>query len=183
MRLCRSEIEDRLGVDDVVATEEDEDDGDDWDLVQVDDQNRCNMAVNKGDDESKSDLNYSLAKQPPYQNITVDKILLKSGTIDFISALSTFVRHTFPGTTVLLSIYDRFDIYKQLVIKLPHNPYLSQHKQTDRIITSLFVNAHGRSPAKPGHFDTALVIEDLELYKSDGGIAGEFSFYKFLINF
>ena len=171
-------IEDRLGVEDVVATEEDEDDGDDWDLVQVDDQNRCNTAVNNN--ESKSDLNYSLAKRPPYQNITVDKILLKFGTIDFISALSTFVCHTFPGTTVLPSIYDRFDIYKQLVIKLPHNPYLSQHKRTDRIRTSPFVNTHGRSPAKPGHFDTALVIEDLELYKSDGGIAGEFSFYKFL---
>ena len=88
-------IEDRLGVDDVVATEEDEDDGDDWDLVQVDDQNRCNTAVNN--DESKLDLNYSLAKRPPYKNITVDKILLKFSTIDFISALSTFVRHTFPG--------------------------------------------------------------------------------------
>jgi hypothetical protein len=132
------------------------------------------MATNKGD--SKSDLNYSLAKRPPYQNISVDNILLKFGTIDFISALSTFLHHSFPGTTVLPSIFDRFDVYKQLVIKLPRNPYLSEHNRTDRIRTTPFVNANGRSQEKPSHFDTALIIEDPQLYKLDGGIAGKFFF-------
>jgi hypothetical protein len=166
-------IEDRLGTDCAVVTEEDEEDGDDLG-DDIDEHHGNNKATNKQD--SKSELNYSLAKRPPYQNLTVDKILLKFGTIDFISVLSTFLHHHFPGTTVLPSIYDRFNIYKQLVIKLPHNPYLSEHKRTDRIRTSPFVNANGRSPEKPGHFDTALVIEDLQLYKLDGGIAGELFF-------
>ena len=126
-------------------------------------------------DFSNMDLNYSIAKRPPFPNLTVDKIHLKFGAIDFISALSTFLLHTFPETTVLPSIYDRFDVYKQLVIKLPQNPYLSEHKRTDRIRTSALVLANGRSPERPAHFDTALIIDDQQLYQSDGGISGEFS--------
>ena len=89
---------------------------------------------------------YSLTKQPPYHNITVDKILCKFSVIDFTSALSTFLHHNFPGTTVLPSIYDQFNTYKQLMIKTPQNPYLSEHKQTDRIQMSPFVKENGRSP-------------------------------------
>jgi hypothetical protein len=127
---------------------------------------------------NKADIHYSLAKQPPYQNLTVDNILNKFGAIDFISALFTFLRYNFPGTTILPSIYDRFNAYKQLVIKQPHNPYVSdsEHKRTDRIRTWPFVKASStnRSPEKPAHFDTALIIEDPRLYKSNGGIAGIF---------
>jgi hypothetical protein len=167
-------IEERVSVG---ATENSEDsDGDDV----IDDQleHQGNVTTNK-QAESEMDFstkNYSLAKQPPYQNITVDNILLKFGAIDFISALSVFLRHNFPGTTILPSIYDRFNAYKQLTIQTPHNPYLTEHKQTDRIRTFPFVKANGRSPERPPHFDTAVIIEDPGLYKSDGGIAGEFFF-------
>lgn len=138
-----------------------------------DEDNQCNVTTttNKAD----SDVNYFLTKCPPFQNITVNIIHLKFGAIDFISALSTFLRNTFQ-TTVLPSIHDRFDVYKQLGINLPQNPYLSKHKQMDQIHTSPYVKVNGRSPEKPTHFDTAIVIEDPQLYKSDGlgGLAGEF---------
>ena len=166
-------IENRLGViqaenDDDEANEEVIDDLEDV----VDDQPRqCNVTL-----VTTNNLNYTLAKRPPFQNITVDNILLKFGAFDFISALSTFLHLTFPGTTVLPSIHDRFNLYKQLVINLPHNPYLSDHKRKDRIRTSPLVKANGRSPERPAHFDTALIIEDSQLYKSDGGIAGKFFF-------
>lgn len=180
-------IENRLPVGVIEADkfeDDDEDVADDLDDVQVvDDQNRRHgtgkVTTNNG---KLMDLNYSLAKRPPFQNITVDNIRLKFGAIDFISALSTFLQHTFPETTVLPSIHDRFDVYKQLMIKLPHNPYLSEHKRTDRIRTSPFVKANGRSPERPPHFDTALIIEDYQLYKSDGGIAGD-SFKSFFYIF
>jgi hypothetical protein len=137
-------IENRLRV---VEAEKIEDDGDD-DVIDgleevVDDQNQCNVTVTTN--------NYSLAKRPPFQNLTVDNILLKFGAIDFISALSTILRLTFPGTTILPSIHNRFDSYKQLVINLPHNPYLSDHKRRDRIRTSPLVKANGRSPERPAH--------------------------------
>lgn len=125
----------------------------------------------------KRRLNYSLAKRPPYKNTTVDEIILNFGATDFISALSTFLRQNFLGTTIIPSIHDRFDVYKQLVIKLPHNPYLSDHRRTDRVRTLPFVKANGRTPQRPAHFDTAIIIEDCQLYKSDGGISGEFFFF------
>jgi hypothetical protein len=166
-------IENRLGV---VEAEKFDNDGDD-DVIDgleevVDDQNRleCNVTVTTN--------NYSLAKRPPFQNLTVNNILLKFGAIDFISALSTFLHLTLPETTVLPSIHNQFNSYKQLVIKLPHNPYLSDHKRRDRIRTSPLVKANSRSPERPAHFDTALIIEDSQLYKSDGGIAGKFFLFQ-----
>jgi hypothetical protein len=155
-------IEDRLSVE-----KKEEDDGDDEDGIDVTVATNC---------DKQTDFNYSVAKVPPYENLTVEKIVHTFGAIDIISALSTFLRHNFPGTTILPSIYDRFDAYKQLVIKPSHNPYLSENKKTDRIRTWPFTKANGtnRTPDRPAHFDTALIVEDSRLYKSDGGIAGEF---------
>ena len=79
---------------DVDAAEDGNGDSDNVEDVN-DDQN---VPTNKhsGSDNAVSNLkrhlNYSLAKQAPYQNITVDKIILKFGTLDFISALTTFLR-------------------------------------------------------------------------------------------
>ena len=124
-------IEKRVGVR---ATEVSEDsDGDVEDVIDDQLEHRGNVTTKKHA-ESEMDFstkNYSLAKQLPYQNITVDNIISKFGAIDFISALSTFLCHNFPGTTVLPSIYDRFNAYKQLTIQTPQNHYLSEHKQTD----------------------------------------------------
>ena len=116
-----------------------------------------NVTINK----QQRDFNYSIAKQPPYQNITVDNIILKFGAIDFVSALSTFLRHNFPGTPILPSVYDRFNAYKQLVIKLPHNPYVSdsEHSETDRIRTLPSVKASGIIifSGKPAHLNLPLL--------------------------
>ena len=38
----------------------------------------------------------------------------------------------------------------------------------DRVRTSTFVNASGQSLAKPSHFDTVSVVEDLALHKLEG---------------
>jgi hypothetical protein len=138
-------IEDRLGVvaeeneeSEAMAAEESvsgaDDDADVEDVI--DDQNRLNMNTSANKHcgcNSKRRLNYCLTKRPPYQNTTVDKIVLDFGATDFISALSTFLRRNFQATTIIPSIFDRFDIYKQLVITSPHNTYLSEHRRTDRV--------------------------------------------------
>ena len=99
-------IEKRVGVR---ATEDSEDsDGNVEDVIDDQLEHRGKMTTNKHA-ESEMDFstkNYSLTKQPPYQNITVNNIISKFSAIDFISALSTFLCHNFPGTTVLPSIYD-----------------------------------------------------------------------------
>ena len=44
----------------------------------------------------------------------------------------------------------------------------------DRVRTSTFVNARGRTLAKASHFDTAFVAEDLPSHKLEGGLSGTF---------
>ena len=138
-------------------------------------QQQLNMSTSK---EFKQNLNYFLTTWPLYPKTTVDKIVLNFGTIEFVSVLSAFLHWNFPGMTIIPSIHNWPDVYRQLVIKLPHNPYVSdlEHMQKDRLWTLPFVKANGRTPGRLAHF--ALVIEDFQLHESDGGIAGEFFFNK-----
>jgi hypothetical protein len=132
------------------------------------------------DTRDKLNLNnvrYSLAKSPPHQNLTVDKLTQNFGTTNFLTALSSFLRQNLPSTTITPSNRDRFDAYKQIVISLPTNEYLCERNIVDRVRTSPSVNASGRVLAKASHFDTAFIVEDLALYNLEGGISGFFLFF------
>jgi hypothetical protein len=150
------------------------------DQVQVDvTQRDINITHSQDNSDARAKLNlnvgYTLAKSPPHQNLTVEKLTEKFGTTNFLPALSSFLRHNFPGTTITPSNRDRFDAYKQIVISLPSNEYLGERNiMMDRVRTSPSVNASGRALAKASHFDTAFVVEDLPLYKLEGGLSGIF---------
>jgi len=134
------------------------------------------------DTRDRLNLRYSLAKSPPYQNLPVDKLTEKFGTTNFLPALSTFLRHNLPGTTITPSNCDCFDAYKQIVISLPSNRYLGDRTNVmDRVRTSPSVPASGRALPRHGHFDTAFVVEDLALYKSEGGLSGIYIFFSLII--
>ena len=114
-------------------------------------------------------------KLPPNKNLTVEKVTEKFSTSNFLPALSSFLRHIFPGSTIMPSHRDRFDAYKQIVISFPRSDYLGEGSWImDRVRTSTFVNASSWSLAKPSHFDTAFVVEDLALHKHEGGLSGMF---------
>ena len=133
----------------------------------------------RDDNITYSHESYTLAKRPPgppHQNLSVENLTQKFGAIDFLSAFSAFLRCNLPGTTITPSFRDCFDAYKQIVISLPSNRYLSEHILMDRVRTAPSVNASGRALAKAAHFDTVFVVEDLPLYKSEGGISGCFFF-------
>jgi Plavaka transposase len=121
-------------------------------------------------------IHYSFARRAPHKNLTVEKITEKFGTFNFLPAFSSFLRRNLPGTTITPSLRDRFDAYKQIVISLPKNRYLSDHLRLDRIRTTPSVIASGRALTKSAHFDTAFVVEDLALYKSEGGLSGTIFF-------
>ena len=156
------------------VTDEDED-------VQVIDVTRCDN-MNQRDINSdinithlRDDFKYSLAKQPPHQNLTVEQLTQKFGTINFLPALTTYLRHHLPGTTITPSLRDRFDAYKQIIISLPSNRFMGDSERVlDRVRTTPSVKASGRASAKAAHFDTAFVVDDLALYKSEGGLSGAF---------
>ena len=153
--------------------EEDEDVIDQINLnLNVTQRDKINMNL----DVTQRDINitYSLAKQPPYTNLTVEKLTQKFGTTKFLPALTTFLRQHLPHTTITPSYRDRFNAYKQILISLPSNRYLSDQIRMDRVRTIPSVKANGRALAKPSHFDTAFIAEDLPLYRTKGGIAGMF---------
>jgi hypothetical protein len=128
--------------------------------------------------------NYSIAKTPPHKNLTVEKLTENFGTTTFLPALSSFLRQNFPASTITPSNRDRFDAFKQIAISLPRNDYLGEHSfAMDRVRTSIFVNASGRTSAKPSHFDTAFVVEDLPLHKLEGGLSGTFFSYASILTF
>lgn len=125
--------------------------------------------------DSDKQVRYSLAKRPPLQNLTVEKITRLFGTTNFLPALSTFLRRNM-GTTITPSLRDHFDVYRQILISLPNNRYLGEHALVDKVRTAPSVNASGRASEKAAHFDTAFVVEDLSLYKSEGGLSGMWLF-------
>ena len=87
---------------------------------------------------------YSIAKTPPHKNLMVEKLTEDFGTTNFISALSSFLRHAFPGSTITPSHRDRFDAYKQIIISLPKNEYIGEGGWImDRVRTLISVKARG----------------------------------------
>jgi Plavaka transposase len=177
-------LESLLKASDVNTMDEDEHEVDVQHVtVDVGQRDNTNITHSQDNNDARAKLNirYSLAKSPPHQNLTVDKLTEKFGTANFLTALSSFLRHHLPGTTITPSIRDRFDAFKQIVISLPTNQFLGDHGERivmDRVRTSPFVNASGRALPKAPHFDTALIVEDLPLYKLEGGLAG--FFFKFI---
>ena len=124
--------------------------------------------------DHKLNSRYSRAKQPPHKNLTVEKLTQKFGTTNFLLALSAFLRLHFPRTTLTPNYRDSFDAYKQIMLSLPSNRYLGERILMDRVRTAPSVNASRRALEKAAHFDMAFVAEDLALYKTEGGISGDF---------
>ncbi|KAF8152479.1 hypothetical protein B0H34DRAFT_784587 [Crassisporium funariophilum] len=117
-------------------------------------------------------VQYRLAKSPPFRNVTVDTLTTQHGAVDFLPAFCEFVRkHVSCAPTP--SQYDRFDVYKQISVRLPFNRYISSNQMiTDRIRTTPTRLSRGRHPSIPGNFDTALVIENPEEYCPSSSLNG-----------
>ncbi|KAG6912575.1 hypothetical protein DXG01_013687, partial [Tephrocybe rancida] len=115
---------------------------------------------------------YTIAKRPPPKNITIDRLASEFGAVDFRLALSTFIKANIPRANIFPNQFDCFDLYKQIIITHPLNPYLGGQGVTSRIRTTPCIEAKGRKLESPAHFDTAFVIEDPVEYHAEGGIKG-----------
>ncbi|KAG6835260.1 hypothetical protein H0H93_003352, partial [Arthromyces matolae] len=107
---------------------------------------------------------YRLALTAPFRDMAVMQLVNEYGAVDFLLRFNDFLqRHVRRAPKP--SMYDRFDIYKQISVDLPFNRYLNQtENRTHRIRTIRPRPATGRHPAIHAHSDTALVIEDPEKY-------------------
>jgi len=103
-------------------------------------------------------VNYSIAKNAPFQNLNVHTLSSSFGALDFLPVLTTFLRLHIPICNISPSQYDCFNTFWQLNVRLLPNCYLNDSPWTSRICTTPAVEAKGRTPAKPPHFDAALVF-------------------------
>ncbi|KAF8152285.1 hypothetical protein B0H34DRAFT_111607, partial [Crassisporium funariophilum] len=115
---------------------------------------------------------YLVAKKPPFKNISIERLHSDFGAIDFIPALTTFLRNNLPSVNILPNQYNRFDLFKQIIVTLPPNRYLGDQVLTNRIRTTPSVKPSGQKRGSPAHFDAALIIKNLKDYCEMDGVLG-----------
>ncbi|KAF9496260.1 hypothetical protein BDN71DRAFT_1505955 [Pleurotus eryngii] len=108
---------------------------------------------------------YRIAKVAPFRRMVAELETLH-GAIDFVPALSTFLKQLNPKSRIEPSCYDRFNVYKKLAISIAPNRFLSSESRTSQLWATCAQPHEGCKKPMPAHFDTALVIEDLGVYKA-----------------
>ena len=104
---------------------------------------------------------HSVAIEPAFPHTDLNTIITQFKAINFISALSTYIRRQIPppALPVLPNLVDCFDLYKRISILQPSNPSAKFPKSVHRLRATPLVPENGRSRAVPAHFDIVLVLE------------------------
>ncbi|KAG1814163.1 hypothetical protein DFJ58DRAFT_673684, partial [Suillus subalutaceus] len=72
---------------------------------------------------------YCVAKSCPFLNVSVSRLQTAFGAVDFVPALQTFLTRHFPHSSVSASEYDRFDVFKSVLLLLPKQNHISNLKR------------------------------------------------------
>lgn len=103
----------------------------------------------------------------------MSRLQTEFGAVDFIPALQTFLSHHFPNSSIPASQYDRFDLFKSVLLQLPRRDHISDLKRLNRVRAHPSIpNRDRRKPPSPAHFDVAFVVEDHQLWESGTGLDG-----------
>ncbi|KAG6846217.1 hypothetical protein H0H93_015365, partial [Arthromyces matolae] len=115
---------------------------------------------------------YTIAKRAAFKNVTVDRLASAFGAVDFNHALKTFLLASNPHAHIFPNQFDTYNVYKQIIITVPPNPYVGSQVITNRIRCTPSTTSKGRKLGSPGHFDVAFVIKDRLIYQAEGGLSG-----------
>ncbi|KAK6983973.1 hypothetical protein R3P38DRAFT_3456241 [Favolaschia claudopus] len=103
-------------------------------------------------------ISYSIAKRPAAFGITVTQLHEQYGAIDFLPALTDFMKNNFKSPSFFPRSIDRFDLYSKITLRLPRNNFLSPKPLLTRVRTTPAVRRSGaRKADSPAIFDTVLV--------------------------
>jgi Plavaka transposase len=174
--LAQLESGTRLGVD---GQEETEGEGVEEDeIAEEDEHNKSEESATKITDLIDSDISraYQIAKVAAHRDVPATELERDYGAVDFMAAFNNFLRAHLPHA-IRPHTFDRFDLYHAISVLRPSMPHVSNPKRLYRIRASPAKSSSGRRPGTPAHFDTALIIEDWEKYRLEGGIAGSSIFY------
>ncbi|KIP01994.1 hypothetical protein PHLGIDRAFT_79771 [Phlebiopsis gigantea 11061_1 CR5-6] len=114
---------------------------------------------------------YRIAKHCPCPRTSVATIQDEYGITNFLPVFRSFIVDELQPTraTVTVPMPSRltaFEVYKQLKLERPWNPFVSRKITYDRIRATPAVASSGRRKPVPAHFDPAVLIEHPELYQS-----------------
>ena len=115
---------------------------------------------------------YHVTKAPAFPNTPLLCLEQAYGASEFLPALKTFIQENLTSHVILPNEYDRYNIYNNIRVILPSKPHVSDRKRQKTIHAT---PGHSNGPRKqpsPAHFDTALVIEDEDLHREEGGLNG-----------
>ena len=104
---------------------------------------------------------YHVAKNSPLPHLPVARLEDVFGAVDFLPVLTAFLKVNIPRsptTFIQPSTMDVFDVYNQVTLHLPPNPYLSSEPLTTCIRATAAVPPKGRKPGTPAHFDAEIII-------------------------
>ncbi|KAG2362678.1 hypothetical protein BDR07DRAFT_1451034 [Suillus spraguei] len=104
-------------------------------------------------------VTHILAKVPAHPHQMVAKIVTAHGAINFLTTLQTFLHKNHPHTTIVPSLHNHFDVYRQVVIIAPPDQRVSDVPKQWHIRATPEVVASGRKPSCPAWFDMAMISD------------------------
>ena len=115
---------------------------------------------------------YRVAKAPAFPNTPLWRLELEYGASEFLPTLKAFIQQNITSHTLVPNEYDRFNIYNAVHVMHSSQPHVSDRKRQKTIHAT---PEHSNGPRKrpsPARFDTALIIEDDDLHRKQGGLNG-----------
>ncbi|KAG2118402.1 Zn-finger domain-containing protein [Suillus clintonianus] len=104
-----------------------------------------------------------LAKTPPHPRRSVQQLITAHGAVSFLPALKLFLHKHMPHTSIVPGPQDHFDVFRQVVIVAPPDPWVDESPQRWRIRASPEIPpGPGRKPGSPARFDMALTSEGVQ---------------------
>jgi hypothetical protein len=115
---------------------------------------------------------YRIAKTPAFSSVPLCRLEQAYGASQFLPALKVFLQENIPARTLQPNEYDRYNLYNAVYITLPSEPHISDRKRQKTLHATAGHSNGPRKPPSPAQFDTALLIEDLDLHCNSGGLSG-----------
>lgn len=121
---------------------------------------------------------YRIAKRVPYPRMTLQLISTALLATEFEPTFVAFIKEMFPGSLFVPSAIRYFRVFKQIRLRRPWNPFISNHtRDFNRVRASPAVPApaNSRKGAVPAQLDTIVVVEDEEEFsrRMKGTLQGE----------
>ncbi|CDO72220.1 hypothetical protein BN946_scf184970.g72 [Trametes cinnabarina] len=115
---------------------------------------------------------YHVPLTPSAHRVSLSTLTSSYGALDFRLELNDYLRDNLPSTP-LATEHSRFDLYHSLTLLLPANIHISNDKRICRLRAAPAIPRIQDKKAVPARFDCALFVEDDELYRTHGGLTGE----------